>query len=250
MPEPVIRLPLTTRPSHNVLRDCKWKIRTFVERDAYVGYDYGCGIALRPSDIISEDQVRGMHCEMRGRSSNKSWSHFTDRPLAELQEIPQELDLEEADDPEVKAGHDALARLVRGIVAKPRLTDVSVSKVLHLMRPRFVAISDDYVRGCLGIGDYCTDDRLERLHTLMAVQRGIRRLARDNMDALEELAAYADSLPPVRLSIGKFAGKEVPILLTRVRILDIVLWTDVAIHDGHHPKWNRWYAEEVAANGR
>ena len=112
--------------------------------------------------------------------------------------------------------------------------------------PRFVAISDSYVRRCLGIDESGTGSTGDRLDTLMAVQRGIRGLAKANQEALDELAAYAGSLPPVRPKGGGFAGQEVPIILTKIRILDIILWSDVAIHDEYHQGWSRWYAEEVA----
>jgi hypothetical protein len=62
MPEPVIRLPATTRLGRRVLGDCRWKLRTFVERDAHVEYDFGGGYSLPSSDRISEHQVYGMHC--------------------------------------------------------------------------------------------------------------------------------------------------------------------------------------------
>ncbi len=80
----------------------------------------------------------------------------------------------------------------------------------------------------------------------MAVQRGIRGLAKANKEALDELAAYAGSLPSVRPKIGGFAGQEVSVILTKIRILDIILWSDVAVRDEHHQGWSRWYAEEVA----
>lgn len=66
---------------------------------------------------------------------------------------------------------------------------------------------------------------------------------------LNELAAYAGVLPRVRPKIGGFAGQDVPVIHTKVRILDIILWSDVAIHDEHHLGWSRWYAEKVALRG-
>lgn len=126
------------------------------------------------------------------------------------------------------------------------LTDVSVSKVLHLLRPRFVAISGSYVRRCLGIDESGSGSTTDRVDTLMAVQRGIRGLAKANKEALDDLATYAGKLPPVRPSNGKFAGQDIPVRLSKARILDIILWSDVAIHDEHHQARSRWYSEEVA----
>lgn len=250
MAEPVIHLPRTTRLSRSVIGDCKWKLQTFVDRDAYVEYDYGGGYAQAPSDRISEHQVYVMHRMMKARSSNNSWRLFIDCSLPELQEIPRDLDLVDGEDSQVRAGYDPLSRLALRVMAQPRLTDVSFSKVVHLLRPRFVAISDDYVRRCLGIPDPESASTEERVNTLKAVQRGIRRLAKDNKAALDELADFAADLQPVRPKSGTFASQDVPVMLTKARILDIVLWTDVAIHDMNHEHWTAWYAEEVARPGR
>jgi hypothetical protein len=245
MSEPVIRLPATTRLGRRVLGDCRWKIRTFVERDAYVEYDYGSGLANPSLDVITEAHVHAMNCAMRARSPNAAWGRFTNQPLSELREIPITLDLVDGSDADVRAGYDALTRLARRLLSQSGLTDVSVSKVLHLLRPRFVAISDSYVRRCLGVPDMETGSTTDRLDTLMAVQRGIRGLARANREALDELAAYVGSLPPVRPTNGRSAGQEVPVRLGKARILDIILWSDVAIHDEGHQHWSRWYAEEI-----
>ena len=73
MKEPVIQLPATTRLGRRVLGDCRWKIKTFVERDAYADYDYGGGFANPSSDVITEAHVHAMNCAMRARSSNAAW---------------------------------------------------------------------------------------------------------------------------------------------------------------------------------
>jgi hypothetical protein len=247
MPEPVIRLPNMTRLGRQALGDCRWKIKTFVERDAYAEYDYGGGIANPSQDVITESHVHAMNCAMRARSPNAAWSRFLDQPLLELRQIPDTLDLVDGADSEVRAGYDALTRLARRLLSQSGLTDVSVSKVLHLLRARFVAISDSYVRRCLGIDESGTSSAGDRVDTLMAVQRGIRGLAKVNKEALDELAAYAGTLPPVCPTSGKFAGQQVPVRLSKARILDIILWSDVAIHDEGHQGWSRWYAEEVSS---
>ena len=249
MSEPVIQLPATTRLGQQVLGDCRWKIKTFVERDAYVEYDYGGGLANPSLDVISEAHVHAMNCAMRARSSNAAWGRFTGQPLPELREIAATLDLVDGADAEVRTGYVALSRLARRLLSQSGLTDVSVSKVLHLLRPRFVAISDSYVRRCLGIDESGTGSTTDRVDTLMAVQRGIRGVAKMNKEALDELAEYAGSLPPVRPTTGKFVGQNIPVKLSKIRILDIILWSDVAIHDEHHQGWSRWYADEVAPKG-
>jgi hypothetical protein len=65
MTEPVIQLPATTRLGRRGLCDCRWKIKTFVERDAYAEYDYGGGFANPSSDVITETHVHAMNCAMR-----------------------------------------------------------------------------------------------------------------------------------------------------------------------------------------
>ena len=73
---------------------------------------------------------------------------------------------------------------------------MAVSKVFYLLRPRFVAISDSYVRLCLGVldariaeplnsGAFCAI-RMER------VLRGMRELGLQNVDALDELHAFSN----------------------------------------------------------
>jgi hypothetical protein len=108
-----------------------------------------------------------------------------------------------------------------------------------------VAISDSYVRRCLGIDESGSESTSDRLDTLMAVQRGIRGLARNNKEALDELFTYANSLAPIRPVNGRFVGQNIPVRLSKIRVLDIILWSDVAIHDEGHAAWTRWYAEEV-----
>jgi Family of unknown function (DUF6308) len=245
MSEPVIRLSNMTRLGRQVLGDCRWKIRTFVERDAYVEYDYGGGFANPSLDVITEAHVHAMNCAMRARSSNAAWSKFIGQPLSELREIAETLDLVDGADADVRAGYEALSRLARRLLSQVGLTDVSVSKVLHLLRPRFVAISDSYVRRCLGVDESGTGSTTNRVDTLMAVQRGIRGLAKANKEAVDELATYASSLPPVCPKAGKFAGQKFPIRFSKARILDIVLWAEVAIHDEKHQGWSLWYAEEL-----
>lgn len=240
MSEPVIHLPSNSRLRRGVLGDCRWKIKTFVERDAYVEYEVGGGYANPSLDVINEQHVHSMNCAMRARSSNAAWSRSIGQRIPELEEIPIELDLADGQDAEVRAGHDALSRLARPLLARKGLSDVSVSKVLYLLRPRILAISDKYVKRCLGIPEPDTSNTSDLLSTLMAVQRGMRGLARSNQGALDELFHYANSLPPIPLERGNFDGTLIPVRLSKIRILDIILWCDVAIHDEGHFTWSHW----------
>jgi hypothetical protein len=247
MTERVIQLPPTSRLSRNVLGDCRWKIKTFVERDAYVTYDFIGGYDNPSGDVINDRHVYVMNRAMMARSSRAAWQRSMDRPIPELAEIAPDLDLVDASDAEVRKGHEALSELARPLLARKGLSDVSVSKVLYLLRPRFVAISDKYVRRCLGIPEPDTSNTDDSLSTLMAVQRGIRGLAKRNKEALDELLEYANALPPIPITQGELADMMIPVKLSKIRILDIVLWSDVAIHDEGHVNWSRWYANEVGA---
>lgn len=124
MEDPTIKLSSLSRLGRNLLGDCRWKIRTFVERDAYVEYDFGGGIANPTQDVITEAHVHAMNCAMRARSSNAAWSKFLGQPLPELREIPDTLDLVDGADAGVRAGYDALNRLARRLLSQSGLTDV------------------------------------------------------------------------------------------------------------------------------
>jgi len=247
MGDPVIQLPSGSRLKRRVTGNCRWKIKTCVERDAYVVYDVGGGYANQSLDAINEQHVYAMNCAMKARSSNAAWRRSMGQPILELAEIPIQLDLVDEPDANVRAGHNALSELARPLLARKGLSDVSVSKVLHLLRPNFVAISDKYVRRCLGIPEPDTSNTSDLLSTFLAVQRGIRGLAKCNKDSLDELFAYANALPSIQLTEGEFAGLTIPVKLSKIRILDIILWSDVAIHDEGHIQWSHWYAKEVGA---
>ena len=120
---------------------------------------------------------------------------------------------------------------------------MAVSKVLYLLRPRFVAISDSYVRDCLGVrGGEVPDPSHPQRATfcakrMLTVARGIRELGRTNHSALAELHAFANSLT---------APDGHYVELSKLRVLDILLWTDVAIYGRNpHQRWTRWYREEA-----
>ncbi len=54
MSEPVIQLLSTSRLRRGVLGDCRWKMRTFGERDAYVVYDFDGGYTNPSFDLTNE----------------------------------------------------------------------------------------------------------------------------------------------------------------------------------------------------
>ena len=98
--------------------------------------------------------------------------------------------------------------------------DVAPTKALHLLRPRLVAASDDYVRGCLRIdeGDATPSGYAARS---VAIQQATRRVGQENAAALAALHAYANNLPSVTVPLSK------------VRVLDMVLWSHTARQERH-----------------
>ena len=219
---------------------CAWRIRTFVERDTYAEYDYDAGLRRSPCDVVREFHIEAINSVMRARSSRKAWQGIVGLPLPELDRIGPELDLIDVNDSECRAANDALAEIVARFTAIAGLTEMGVSKVLHLLRPRFVAIADSYVRDCLGIS------RSNPADTLLRVQGAIRDLGQSNREALTVLQEFAASLSPATPQRGRFAGHPIPVVLSRVRILDILLWTENAIHGPTpHADWSRWHSSEI-----
>lgn len=222
-----IELPASTRHSRRAVAEAEWRLRTFVERDAYVNYDYWIRTRSTPPDTITRDHLYAINNAMRARSPLSAWDGLLGQRLPELAAIPGDLDLM-TDSPErVEVGLRALADLVRRLTERKGLTDMAVSKVLFLMRPRFIAISDSYVRTCLGLLDsriaeppfspmFCTI-RMDR------VQRAKRALGQTNAEVLDQFQSYANLLPPVVPLAGLLRGTEIPVELSRLRILDILL---------------------------
>ena len=135
--------------------------------------------------------------------------------MPELHDIPDDLDLLDDAYSRVYRGIAAVRELVSQMAAINGVGDVAPTKALHLLRPRLVAASDDYVRGCLRIddGDATPSGYAARA---VAVQQATRRLGQENAAALAALQAYANNLPSVTVPLSK------------VRVLDMVLWSHTA----------------------
>src|SRR5262249_32777449 len=144
----------------------------------------------------------------------------------------------------VEAGLQTLADLVSWLTERKGLTDMAVSKVLYLMRPRFVAGSDSYVPAALGgLGSRVTQSASSPTFypvPMDRAQRATRELGQANEMVMDHLYTFANSLPPVVPLTGPFRGSHIPVELSRLRILDILLWTDAAIRgQTPHPEWTR-----------
>ena len=62
-----IHLPDHPPQVDNSIHDCKWKLRTFVERDAYVEYDHAAGYAHAPCDVIQDFHISAINKVMMAR---------------------------------------------------------------------------------------------------------------------------------------------------------------------------------------
>lgn len=246
MPEITFRLPSTGVLGPRVIRNCEWRVRTFVERDAYAAYDHAGCYAEAIDDVLRERHIAVTNSAMRARMPRAAWAPFLDTPLPELSEIPPDLDLITAEDSEIDGPLAALTCLAARITKTPGLKEMAVSKVLFLLRPKFVVIADSYVRDALGVRR--TTDGAVNLKLVMEAGRA---WGRENASSLERLMEYAESLNPVTPTLGPCKNKTIPLRLSRVRILDILLWTEIALYGPtKHQQWSQWYKTEVSAESR
>jgi hypothetical protein len=252
---PVIVLPKGTFHVNPVIKDCEWKLRTFLERDAYAPYDYEHTVRWPGDDRLEARHRIAMNAAMRARSSTAAWDAFLDQPIPELSKVPKTLCLVRGDEQKVRRGIEAIGGVVARFGAVRGLTDMAATKMLYLLRPRFVAISDSYVRTCLGMPETNAPGpgpwRASFVQgRVMDVMRGMRALAQANDEALRQLEAFAAGLSPVRiaddtqLTTKRYRGREIPVVVSPVRILDILLWADGAIFGRTpDPMWAAWWEQ-------
>ena len=233
MNEPTIRLP----HSSEVIKRCKWLIRHYVKCDAYVEYDWLGAPDPGKHNIITCRQRKPINGIMRAHAPGEFWSHWLGQCLSgELREIQPDLDLVDGtDSKKVERGFDAVFELVSQMAAIRRVGDAAPTKALHLLRPRFIAISDKYVREILCIREEFPDPDKGKRYAKRAicVQRAIRCLGRENSVALEELHAYANKCAKEHMcDLLKVTGVAAPkrrVELSKARVLDILLWSHATI---------------------
>jgi hypothetical protein len=209
-----------------VLTECERRLHAFCAIDAYFGYDVaGKGDPPDPPDWITRTQLRAANGPMRAFTFVTDWERrgLLAAPLPELSPdvIPLDADLVEMDDaawctlrPHMRA---AYVRLIRPDGMRPyRLLGVAASKVLHLKRPRLFAIVDGYV------ARYLQCHQGDPVEKAMSVAEEVRRIGRygRNPRALAECADYLAAHP---------LGEHRP-HLTKVRMLDALLWMRAAPH--------------------
>lgn len=207
-----------------IIRNCIEKLSHFCQFDAFPNYDLIGYRYLKQSNIFQKELLKAMNKAMRARSSRKAWSIFIDRPLSELANIPLTVDLIESPEDDCLKAIEALSQCFIVLTSVSGITDMASTKMLYLKRPRLVAISDSYVRKTMGIKD--PDLSIYRSREAFFTQRAIsvakavRTVGRENMELLDSLQR-----------------KISPIEVTKARIVDILIWVDMAISE-MHPQWN------------
>ena len=236
MNEPTIRLP---RQTHRLIQDidrCKRLIRHYIRHDAYVEYDWLGSPDAGDHDTLTRRQFWAIDGRMHANAPEAFCRRWCDRSLPELRDIPPDLDLiDSTDSKKVGYGIAAIRKLVSQMAEKYRVRDVAPTKALHLLRPSFVAISDNRVRPLLGIpntefpgASKGPDKGKWYANRAVGVHRKIRALAQENEDALTKLHAYANEIAP-EIATGllgeRVAASKPPVKLSKARVLDIVLWS-------------------------
>ena len=199
--------------SCDVLKDCEQKMAVFCAMDpSYIEYD----VKGRPSerDTIREKQVSAMNRSMQTRSPLGAWQNLLDKPdkpLNELESITTDLDLiavsDDQWDGEVRG---KLASLYKRVLGAKGIGAASGTKVLHLMRPRLVAIADSVVVDYLGTARGGTVD------TALATADAVRGIGRTEGNG-ETLSRIQDYL--------RTAGViECDVIPSACRIIDALLW--------------------------
>jgi hypothetical protein len=127
--------------------------------------------------------------------------------VPELNAIAPDLHLISSPDRDVEDGLSALRALCARITSIPFITDMAFSKVFHLLRSRFVPISDTYVRLCLGVPESEPAASADRGNFYAArlerVARTLREFGHANAAALNHLVAFANNLPPLQPQLAR-----------------------------------------------
>jgi len=242
-------------PSGRTIRDCEWRLRTFLERDAYAAYDAAVAYQPPADDQFEERHRIAMNNAMRARSSVSAWEPFLNVPIPELAKVSRETCLVWGEEAEVKRATSAVADVVARVGATRGLTDMAATKMLYLLRPRLVAISDSYVRSALGVYEgtppAAGPSRAAFVRQRFSeVMQAVRALGQANDATLRHLQAFVWGLGSVTVSSDcqdsawRWRGVRLATTeLSPLRILDILLWTEGAI--GMDPKWRKWNNERL-----
>jgi hypothetical protein len=215
-----------------VIQQCLSKLRFFCEHDAYAGYDRAGYRHASEPDRFHADLLRATNRAMRARSPRKAWAPFLETPISELAQLPVDADLVDSSDEEYARVRLGLERCYQLLIAASGITDMAATKMLHLKRPRLVAISDSYVREALEVPrpDVSLPPGKVPYHTARAllVSDAVRAVGLRNAGLLEQLqSAMSDTVQRIGTRC------QTPMSLSKARIIDILVWVDAAIAAGH-----------------
>jgi hypothetical protein len=192
------------------------KMAAYCAINAYIEYD----VKGRPDDpnIITERQIAAMNRAMMTRSPLKAWreANLLNISLPELAVVPNDWDLIEMSDDEWESTLPILKALYKRVLPRVGINTVPGTKVLHLMRPRLVAICDNLVMNYLGITD------ADPVKKALAVADAIRMIGRagENQQTLTDIQEYLRLLSFIQ-------SDSVP---SKCRIVDALLWMNADVN--------------------
>jgi hypothetical protein len=198
--------------------------------DAYEAYD----AIASPDERVTRKQFAAVNEAMKAFIKLDDWRQFVSpHSLPHLSAVPKDLDLIDSSDDDYASGKEAVRRVYETLCWSPRIDDMASSKVCHLKRPKLIAISDSYVRAILlGPDTRILPNDPTRGSTLanrgLSVMDAVRSVGRLNAEALQRLFDYT-----LTVELPDGAAR-----LSKARVLDIVLWTEVAAQK--HPIWTAW----------
>jgi hypothetical protein len=161
-------------------------------------------------DEIAENDISAAN-RLAARTSWKYWSESAKVLSRILVDLPPNEDLF---DPDVWADRRATVEAFYDKAMSTRgIGYAGASKVLHLKRPQLIPICDSVIVKFLFCGDSLS--KLSDLKVAMKCTDEVQRIGLENRDALAKAQTYLTRLPP----------DDAYSNLTRVRILDMVLWS-------------------------
>lgn len=203
-----------------IVENCLEKVQFFCSYDAFPAYDLIGQRNEHDDDRFQLELLQAMNSAMRARSSRKAWEPLLDKSLPVLGAIPTKVDLIESSDIEYAAVRESLHAYYLFTSQLSGITDMAASKMLFLKRPRLAAISDSYMRTAFWIAEpnlqqfpwkaqYCA----ERALRVSDMSRCVGLANQTFLEWLQQEVA--------------------PIVISKSRLIDILVWVDMAIRNGH-----------------
>lgn len=220
-------------------RDCVETVRHFCEVDAWKAYDE----VGRQSDpnILEARLLTTMNSAMGARSPRKAWASLLDKTLPSLADVPRDVDLIDAPERDYEDARMRIGVCYLDLTARPGISDMSASKMLFLKRPAFVVISDSYVRNALGNCEPGPEDRSKLPeHDSRPEARYYSARALKIADQMRQLGREETNRRTLSSIQDRLQNGSTPYSVSKVRILDIMLWTREAWKNGHKKTWGKW----------